>query len=82
MKTAQGSNRSRHPGLLADDLDRLQLAEELEQQGAILEELQRLLALQAEEEKLTEMLAALHDEDGVPAPLQSQHLSCYSSVLN
>ncbi|CAE6962824.1 FAM186A, partial [Symbiodinium sp. CCMP2456] len=50
--------------LLADDLDQLQLAEELEQQGAILEELQRLLALQAEEQKLAEMLAALHDQDG------------------
>ncbi|CAE7279306.1 FAM186A [Symbiodinium sp. CCMP2592] len=38
--------------------------EELERQGAILEELQRLLALQAEEEKLTELLAALQDQDG------------------
>ena len=67
--------------MLADEIDQLQLAEELEQQGAILEELQRLLALQAEEEKLTEMLAALHDQDGVQPPRHSHTLSCYLPIM-
>ena len=58
------------------------MQQELDQQESILEELQRLLALQAEEQKLVEMLAALNPaDDGVPAPVEPHHLSCYLSVL-
>ena len=45
-------------------------------QQAVLEDLNMLLVLQEEEQSLAELLAALHNQDGMPAPVPPQHLSC------